>query len=310
MCPSLGDAAVRDVCRRLKTGAPQGGGLVQTVMVHVGGIGDFLLSCPALERLASDGPVELVGHRGRLDLAVAGGVAAGAHDLASVEFDSLFAEPTAALKQFLAPFDRCVVWMRDSDESLRASIGACGVSQVFVFPGRPPETWDQHASQYYLECLGMAASGPSMLALSPSEPRRDVVIHPGSGGRYKNWPLDCFTSLAEALQADGHAVTWCAGPAEAEWRFPEPVDCLRSESLVELGRVLAGARLYVGNDSGITHLAAAVGCPTVAVFGPTNPRVWAPLGKHVAVAKGAPWPTVDEVMALCRLCRRRPSRMG
>ena len=274
---------------------------MRTVVVHVGGVGDFLLSCPVLEQLAEEGPVELVGNRRRLEVAVAAGLAAAAHDLERVEFDSVFSEPTATLKRFMASFDRCVVWMRDG-ETILESLRACGVPRVFAFPGRPPEDWDRHASLYYLECMGMAGQGRPRIAVSPSGSgsRRDVVIHPGSGGRYKNWPLDHFVAVAKTLHAEGHAVTWCAGPAEEEWVLPGIGDCLREESLVAVAQALAGARLYVGNDSGITHLAAAVGCPTVALFGPTNPKVWAPLGEHVAVAKGNPWPHVDEVLALAR----------
>lgn len=72
-------------------------------------------------------------------------------------------------------------------------------------------------------------------------------------------------------------------------------------ALVELSRHLAAARLYLGNDSGVSHLAAAVGCPTVAVFGPTEPRVWAPRGARVKVLKGDPWPHVAPVMDAVRL---------
>lgn len=80
--------------------------------------------------------------------------------------------------------------------------------------------------------------------------------------------------------------------------MPAPPDAplLHAESLVELARSLAGARLYIGNDSGVSHLAAAVGCPTVVLFGPTDPRVWAPRGGHVTVVRGMPWPEVGQVL--------------
>jgi len=75
-------------------------------------------------------------------------------------------------------------------------------------------------------------------------------------------------------------VRWCAGPEE------QLEDAVRIENLYELGCWLATASLYIGNDSGITHLAAAVGVPVVAIFGPTDPAVWTPRGGRVRVVSG------------------------
>jgi heptosyltransferase-2 len=74
-------------------------------------------------------------------------------------------------------------------------------------------------------------------------------------------------------------VRWCAGPEE------DLAGAVRIDDLYHLACWLRQARLYVGNDSGISHLAAAVGIPTVAIFGPTDPAVWAPRGAHVAVVR-------------------------
>ena len=87
-------------------------------------------------------------------------------------------------------------------------------------------------------------------------------------------------------------VRWCAGPEEA---LP---DAVRFDDLYELALWLASARLYIGNDSGITHLAAAVGAPVVAIFGPSDPAVWGPRGDRVRVLGGrGQWPETEEVLA-------------
>lgn len=127
-----------------------------------------------------------------------------------------------------------------------------------------------------------------------------MVVHPGSGSARKNWPIERFRALAEEHRACGRDVTWCIGPAEIESGLAAMLgdDVLRCESLVELAGRLATARRYIGNDGGITHLAAALGVPTVAIFGPTNPRLWAPRGGHVRVVTGDPWPEVEEVFSL------------
>jgi ADP-heptose:LPS heptosyltransferase len=89
--------------------------------------------------------------------------------------------------------------------------------------------------------------------------------------------LNRFRELAARLAIP---VRWCAGPEEV-------LDgAVRYENLYELAGWLASARVFIGNDSGITHLAAAVGTPVVAIFGPSDPAVWAPRGARVSVVSG------------------------
>jgi hypothetical protein len=109
----------------------------------------------------------------------------------------------------------------------------------------------------------------------PRPPGGFAVIHPFSGSPRKNWPLENYRQLAAHLGP----CQWCAGPEE-------PLDgAVRFDDLYELACWLASARLYVGNDSGITHLAAAVGTPVIALFGPTDPALWAPRGPRVQVIR-------------------------
>jgi ADP-heptose:LPS heptosyltransferase len=118
----------------------------------------------------------------------------------------------------------------------------------------------------------------------PAAPVGDfAVIHPFSGGPKKNWPLENFRTLAARLPL---TVKWSAGPDEI---FD---DAVRFNDLYELGCWLSTARVYVGNDSGISHLAAAVGTPVVAIFTCTDPRVWAPRGAHVTVLEN---PSLEDV---------------
>lgn len=110
--------------------------------------------------------------------------------------------------------------------------------------------------------------------LRPSGPY--AVIHPFSGSPKKNWPLERFRAVAARLS---QPVRWCAGPEE------ELDGAVRFDDLYELACWLAQASLYMGNDSGITHLAAAAGTPVVALFGPTDPAIWAPRGPCVRVVR-------------------------
>jgi ADP-heptose:LPS heptosyltransferase len=267
----------------------------RTLVIHTGGIGDFLLFCPALLRLREEGPVVLAGYRERLNLAVVAGIAEDAHDLVDIDFESVFSEPNGALRRFLVPFDRAVVWMKD-DGTIARSFEAYGVGDVRVFPGLPPDGWTRHASEYYAEQLGLSALPPFRLPIEPAETDHDVIIHPGSGGARKNWPMDRFVELAQRLTEDGRTVEWVRGPAEEALVLPPDARFVETPVVVSLARALAASHTYIGNDSGATHLAAACGSQTVAIFGPTDPAVWAPHGENVTVVRGEPWPDVMDVM--------------
>ena len=262
---------------------------MSTLVVHAGGIGDFILCAPALAALAAEGPVELAGNRDRCALGVAMGVARAAHDLDGVGFHTVFSRPSPRLAGFLGHFDRAVVWMRDDDNAIVRGFRKCGVRDVRCFPGLPPAGWTRHASEYYTGCLG-APHGPTPRVNVPIQSGPEVIVHPGSGAAHKNWPPPNFEAVLAAPGLRDRAAGWCMGPAEENIEPPAGCTALRHGSLIELAGVLAGARLYLGNDSGITHLAAAVGARVVAVFGPTDPTVWRPTGARVRAVRGVPWP--------------------
>jgi heptosyltransferase III len=123
----------------------------------------------------------------------------------------------------------------------------------------------------------------------PPAPRENfAVIHPFASGLRKRWPLENFRSVAAQL---GMPVRWCAGPED------ELAEAVRIGDLYELGCWISRARVYIGNDSGISHLAAAVGTPVVAVFLSTDPLVWAPRGERVAALVN---PRVEEIVSAAR----------
>jgi heptosyltransferase-3 len=109
-----------------------------------------------------------------------------------------------------------------------------------------------------------------------------AVVHAAPMFRYKRWTHDGWRALAAALAARGLAIVATGGPAESERRYLDElwsgIEVRRADgrSWPELATLLDGARVYVGPDTSVTHLAAACGCPTVALYGPTDPRLWAP----------------------------------
>jgi ADP-heptose:LPS heptosyltransferase len=141
----------------------------------------------------------------------------------------------------------------------------------------PPTGEKIHAADFFLQQAGCSGRAMPRIPHRPAPPGDFAVIHPFSGSVRKNWPLERYRELAQHLAMPGR---WCAGPEE------QLEDAVRIDNLYELACWLATARLYIGNDSGITHLAAAVGVPVVAIFGPTDPAVWAPRGDRVRIVSG------------------------
>ncbi|UCF14934.1 MAG: glycosyltransferase family 9 protein [Phycisphaerales bacterium] len=119
--------------------------------------------------------------------------------------------------------------------------------------------------------------------------RKLVVIQPGSGGKEKCWYVGNFLAVAAGLASKGFEVVFLLGPAERE-RFSEATirrinsvaPCLTDLSLTDVVALLSCAEVFVGNDSGITHLAGAMGVRTAVVFGPTDPAIYKPVGPHVS----------------------------
>jgi heptosyltransferase-3 len=178
----------------------------------------------------------------------------------------------------LRGFDSIVSWYGTNRAEFRDEVA--GLPFTF-FPALPRDSCF-HATDFYLaqvRTLVACASDGIPRIHCEVEQENFAVIHPFSGSPRKNWPLGKFHSLATRLERL-MPVRWCAGRDDPP--LPGPV---RIDDLYELGCWLARARLYIGNDSGITHLAAAVGTPVLALFGPSDPDVWAPRGQNVRVAR-------------------------
>ncbi len=155
------------------------------------------------------------------------------------------------------------------------------------YAAKRPEFRDavKHLPFTFFPALPIPAGAVPRISVPAAPTENFAVIHPFSGGSRKNWPIEYYRELGSLMTMP---VKWCAGPEETS------EGAVHIENLYDLGCWLSIARVYVGNDSGITHLAAAVGTPVVAIFVSTDPAVWAPRGKRVAVLEN---PGVDEVLA-------------
>ena len=236
------------------------------LIIRPGAIGDFILSLPAIQHLKAD-YLEVWAASQNLPLVR---FADRARSIASTGLDLLEFSPDGPLMAELRNFNSIVSWYGTNRPEFQAAVK--GLPFQFL-TAIPPDDCGMHAADYFAAQVGL--QGPAVPQMDC--PRRDggfAVIHPFAGSAKKCWPLERYRELATHL---GMPVRWCAGPEETL------EDAVRIDDLYELAGWLATARVYVGNDSGITHLAAAVGTPVVALFGPTDPRIWAPRGREVSV---------------------------
>lgn len=257
---------------------------MRRLLIRPGAIGDCILALPAMERLRAPCLEVWVAPQNVPLIRFADRV----RSIAETGLDWLGLpdrDPPPALIERLAGFDSVVSWYGASRPEFRTAVAALGLP--FRFLPFLPEGARIHAADFYLQQVEQ----PSL----PAVPRLHcprwqggfAIIHPFSGSPKKNWPLENYRALAARL-GRRMPVKWCAGPAE-------PLeDAVRFDNLYELACWLAGARLYIGNDSGITHLAAAAGTPVVAVFVSTDPAVWAPRGQQVRVVTTG---KLDDVIA-------------
>lgn len=250
---------------------------MRRLLIRPGAIGDCILCFPALTHLRaeytevwiSSPVVPLVKFAERV------------RPIASTSLDLLGLEDVEmplGLVESLRGFDSIVSWYGMSRPPFREALLSLNSACEF-HPALPAKHFRGHATAFFLEQVGAAPGLAAQIDIQPSTPRGTVVIHPFSGGPRKNWPLASYFELATRLPLQ---TEWTCGPEE---HLP---DATRFSNLSDLANWIAGARLYIGNDSGITHLAAAAGVTTIAIFGPTSPGTWAPRGENVTVLYSNP----------------------
>jgi heptosyltransferase-2 len=302
------------------------------LVIRGGAIGDFILTLPAIAALRRQFPqahLEVLGYPHIAQLAVAGGLADRVQPIEARGLAGFFArggtlEPD--LMDYFSEFDLVISYLYDPDEIFKTNVGRCLVKQFIVGPHRPDERERLHATQVYLKPLERLAifdadnvprlvlndrnsSGRADLPVSLDAQQRvpTITFHPGSGSEKKNWPETKWAGLIQQIIA---TTRWnlllVGGEAEGERlrrlaAVLPPARCSIAQGLplAELARRIQSGAAFVGHDSGITHLAAAVGLPCVILWADTLEEVWRPQGERLVVLKeitGVQAISVEKVM--------------
>jgi len=222
---------------------------MKRLLIRPGAIGDVIVSLPALEHLKAEYTEVWVQSAVMPLIQFADRVMSIAASRIEMMTDGF-------VERFQA-FDEVVSWYNSDQEKLK------NINKNVVFHQALPANPGTNATDFYARQVGAPMGLVPEIKVHRGVARETVVIHPFSGSDRKNWAYANFEELAARL------------PMPVEWAQE------RFENLLELAEWMASARLYIGNDSGITHLAAAVSMPVLAIFGPSDPQIWAPVRAKV-----------------------------
>jgi len=291
----------------------------QTIlMIRAGALGDCLLMLPTLHALRAHFPqarIDVMGYPQRWEWVLGRGLVDTVHTIERPGMHLLFCEGLEAperLSSFLSAYDVILSYRPDPDGVFEHSLGALGARLVLSQPPFPPPPPPKiHAADFALQLVarlgvpvpptasGLCLTDAELTLTQPFftayhvDPLQDliVVVHPGSGSAAKRWPVENFVTLIETLDSQpGVRTVIVTGYAETDVlpRLRSLIHAARplvadNWPLLPTAALIAQAAVFVGHDSGLTHLAAALRRPTVAIFGPTDPDIWKPRGEHVTV---------------------------
>jgi len=271
--------------------------VLQIVVLRGGALGDIVLTLPILQALRDFYPDCFV----TLVAPYPQAILARYHtdrllDLNSARLIGLF-KPGSSLQDEAREFlraDLIVSYLSDPDRMIEKKLTLSDTTKFLRGPfqldlERRPAV-EQLAQPLAALGITLIDPAPRLTPALPTRPMNRLAIHPGSGSRNKNWPLDHWAELLDELMPAFDEVLLIAGEADTEIfesvRPLIPAIKLRlcaNRSLWDLVSEVSQATLFIGHDSGVTHVAAATGVATVALFGPTDPTIWAPNGHRVIV---------------------------
>jgi heptosyltransferase-3 len=266
------------------------------LVIRGGAIGDFILTLPAIAALRKQFPethIEVLGYPNVASLAKFSGDVDEVRPIEARPLAGFFARHGTldpGLCEHFATFNIMVSYLYDPDQLFQENIARCSKAQFIVGPHRPNESAGVHATDVYLKPLERLAifdadPVPRIAGIAAGAGHGGLLaIHPGSGSEKKNWPEERWETLLRSVAVKtSWRVLLVGGEAETErlQRLASvmPVDRLSvalHQPLPELAQRLARCAAFAGHDSGITHLAAAIGLRGVALWGETRPDIWRP----------------------------------
>jgi heptosyltransferase III len=274
------------------------------LVIRGGAIGDFILTLPAIAALRRQFPaahLEVLGYPHIAQLALAGDLVNRVQSIEAGALAGFFAhggDLAEDLVDYFSEFDLILSYLYDPDGIFQTNVSLCTGAQFITGPHRADEGAGLHAAKTYLRPLERLAifdadPVPRLQVAAESRSRRSLALHPGSGSERKNWEEANWAGLLRHLvEATDLDLLLVGGEAEGErlQRLAAALPPARSQvaqslPLAELARRLAGCRAFIGHDSGISHLAAAVDLRCLVLWGDTAEGIWRPPSEKVIVLR-------------------------
>ena len=295
-------------------------------------IGDALFVFPVLSALRArykDAHITLVSYAVVSPLAQEWGLADEVLDCKDEQWKELSSSKgirSAKLRELLARADYVICWEVDMGGAISRNLRSVDVNAVFVVPEQPIETGTKHVADFIAEAAGLQSLGIQNVVADYVPPRWDgsdkfcfftppIAVHPGSTDEKRRWPAPYFAAVINQLLRRKYPVLLLAGPSEAETlvsvrrnispdRPPGMLTIVGNAPLLEVARQLKQCRFFLGNDSGIGHLAGLLGVPTLALFGPTDPTLKRPAGPYVETLREMPMDNLSPGRVLEHILQR------
>lgn len=274
------------------------------LVIRGGALGDFILTLPVLAalRLGFAGRrLEILGYPTMASLAVEAGLADKVSAIESARFTGLFASDGLVAPEVAAwfsEFELIISYLYDPQGIFRSQVGRCSSAQFIVGPHRPDEMLGVHASELLLrplQAIGVHNPDPCpRISLRVVGAKTGfLALHPGSGSERKNWPEAKWAELLKILARETDCgVLLIGGEAEGDrcarlaTALPaDRVEIAQNLPLIELAKRMRSCSFFTGHDSGITHLAAALGLPGLVLWGESNLTTWRPQSDRMTILR-------------------------
>jgi Glycosyltransferase family 9 (heptosyltransferase) len=264
---------------------------MKTIVYHSGALGDFISIIPVLRiwKMHTASPIDMISRTAHYTLTKHYKITDDGIDIDSAVIARLFTGPSTEMNTFVNTYSHAILFASESSQLVK-KFKSCFKGVLYYHDPLPGV--DRHCTEYQLSIIDPIQSIYAPEFRIPCIPftsdnslkTNRICIHTGSGSRLKNWDFSNYLKLSELLKCQGYTICWIRGFTEMSQMYPEDDYSYTVDSLIDLSIFLRDSLLFIGNDSGISHLAAACGCRVVSIFGPSDPTVWAPAGcKEISI---------------------------